>query len=383
MSAVSPENIGNVKVSEHLDLLRTHIVSHEFEKVEKVLSNFWSRIPLNERDVLAQPDALLATKMIYRAFYERMIHSMIPDVFRPMSHAVTKSIRSFAKQSERWTRSALDSFPEPFVTVQVDVAIAFAQKIRRYTGLNHLVQAARAVLANPLHIQQMQEDYSKVDFAAAEEQLIQTCEGCPRDVISRHEAKFREFHRSSSCKIMEWATWMQGIVAESMGVFDNAMAYEERGGNLLLRWSFMSSMIIRDLTLRSAASFGPFHLMRLLCDEYMYFLVESALQRRECVPFVHEAEPATPADNTDNTDGDVNMESSSGASAPSSSAATAPDSAAATGADAPAATNLNRPVNAGTSGMAPTPHTPPTQPRSSAHAVVPSAAATLKRSRED
>lgn len=35
-----------------------------------------------------------------------------------------------------------------------------------------------------------------------------------------------------------------------------------------------SSMIIRDLTLRSAASFGSFHLIRLLYDEYMFYLVE-------------------------------------------------------------------------------------------------------------
>jgi len=33
-------------------------------------------------------------------------------------------------------------------------------------------------------------------------------------------------------------------------------------------------MIIRDLTLRSAASFGSFHLIRLLYDEYIFYLVE-------------------------------------------------------------------------------------------------------------
>lgn len=37
---------------------------------------------------------------------------------------------------------------------------------------------------------------------------------------------------------------------------------------------FYSSMVIRDLTLRSAASFGSFHLIRLLYDEYMFYLVE-------------------------------------------------------------------------------------------------------------
>lgn len=35
-----------------------------------------------------------------------------------------------------------------------------------------------------------------------------------------------------------------------------------------------SLMVIRDLTLRSAASFGSFHLIHLLFDEYMFYLIE-------------------------------------------------------------------------------------------------------------
>ena len=42
----------------------------------------------------------------------------------------------------------------------------------------------------------------------------------------------------------------------------------------VLSLSLCSSMVIRDLTLRSAASFGSFHLIRLLYDEYMFYLIE-------------------------------------------------------------------------------------------------------------
>ena len=38
-------------------------------------------------------------------------------------------------------------------------------------------------------------------------------------------------------------------------------------------------MVIRDLTLRSAASFGSFHLIRLLYDEYMFYLIENRVAR--------------------------------------------------------------------------------------------------------
>lgn len=56
------------------------------------------------------------------------------------------------------------------------------------------------------------------------------------------------------------------------------MYREHASGFITQRLKFLSpccsSMVIRDLTLRSAASFGSFHLIRLLYDEYMFYLVE-------------------------------------------------------------------------------------------------------------
>lgn len=48
---------------------------------------------------------------------------------------------------------------------QVGVVSAFAQTLRRYTSLNHLAQAARAVLQNASQINQMLSDLNRVDFA--------------------------------------------------------------------------------------------------------------------------------------------------------------------------------------------------------------------------
>lgn len=52
---------------------------------------------------------------------------------------------------------------------------------------------------------------------------------------------------------------------------------------MLLLLLILSSMVIRDLTLRSAASFGSFHLIRLLYDEYMYYLVEHRVAQAKAV----------------------------------------------------------------------------------------------------
>lgn len=48
--------------------------------------------------------------------------------------------------------------------LQVVCVGSFSQTLRRYTSLNHLAQAARAVLQNSAQINQMLSDLNRVDF---------------------------------------------------------------------------------------------------------------------------------------------------------------------------------------------------------------------------
>lgn len=59
------------------------------------------------------------------------------------------------------------------------VVSAFAQTLRRYTSLNHLAQAARAVLQNTSQINQMLSDLNRVDFANVQVNLS-VAKGCTR-----------------------------------------------------------------------------------------------------------------------------------------------------------------------------------------------------------
>ena len=55
-------------------------------------------------------------------------------------------------------------FVRTIPSLQVGVVKALAQILRRYTSLNHLAQAARAVLQNPSQVSQMLADINKIDF---------------------------------------------------------------------------------------------------------------------------------------------------------------------------------------------------------------------------
>ncbi|CAF4499984.1 unnamed protein product [Rotaria magnacalcarata] len=186
----------------------------------------------------------------------------------------TQSIRTFGKSVDGWLRTALGHLPERLKTIKLTIINAFAMTLRRYTSLNHLAQAARAVLLNSTQVNQMLADLNKVDFHNVQEQAWWVCE-CDDNLVSRIEREFKN-HLSSQSTLEDWSQWLDSLLTDLLKPYSNLSAdkYTKQAKQILLNWSFYCSMVIRDLTLRSAASFGSFHLIRLLYDEYLFYLIE-------------------------------------------------------------------------------------------------------------
>ncbi|XP_058513751.1 DNA-binding protein RFX2 isoform X3 [Ochotona princeps] len=204
--------------------------------------------------------------------YQALVEILIPDVLRPVPSTLTQAIRNFAKSLEGWLTNAMSDFPQRVIQTKVGVVSAFAQTLRRYTSLNHLAQAARAVLQNTAQINQMLSDLNRVDFANVQEQASWVCQ-CEEGVVQRLEQDFKVTLQQQS-SLDQWAAWLDGVVTQVLRQHAGSPSFPKAARQFLLKWSFYSSMVIRDLTLRSAASFGSFHLIRLLYDEYMFYLVE-------------------------------------------------------------------------------------------------------------
>uniref|UniRef100_H3DL96 DNA-binding protein RFX2 n=1 Tax=Tetraodon nigroviridis TaxID=99883 RepID=H3DL96_TETNG len=204
--------------------------------------------------------------------YQALVEILIPDVLRPVPSTLTQAIRNFAKSLEGWLTNAMSNFPQEIIRTKVAVVSAFAQTLRRYTSLNHLAQAARAVLQNTSQINQMLSDLNRVDFANVQEQASWVCQ-CDESVVQRLEQDFKVTLQQQS-SLDQWATWLDNVVTQVLKPHQGSRSFPKAARQFLLKWSFYSSMVIRDLTLRSAASFGSFHLIRLLYDEYMFYLVE-------------------------------------------------------------------------------------------------------------
>lgn len=93
------------------------------------------------------------------------VGSLVPWVIFHREWHKPRWVPAFAEdmQNKFPSRCWLQQFNKLFW--QVAAVSAFAQTLRRYTSLNHLAQAARAVLQNTSQINQMLNDLNRVDFA--------------------------------------------------------------------------------------------------------------------------------------------------------------------------------------------------------------------------
>uniref|UniRef100_A0A8C4JTH3 Transcription factor RFX3 n=1 Tax=Dromaius novaehollandiae TaxID=8790 RepID=A0A8C4JTH3_DRONO len=281
---------------EHCEAILDVVVNLQFSLIEKLWQTFWryspstptdgttitepsnvseieSRLPKAKLITLCKNESILKWMCnCDHVMYQALVEILIPDVLRPIPSALTQAIRNFAKSLEGWLSNAMNNIPQRMIQTKVAAVSAFAQTLRRYTSLNHLAQAARAVLQNTSQINQMLNDLNRVDFANVQEQASWVCQ-CDDNMVQRLETDFKMTLQQQST-LEQWAAWLDNVMMQALKPYEGRPSFPKAARQFLLKWSFYSSMVIRDLTLRSAASFGSFHLIRLLYDEYMFYLVE-------------------------------------------------------------------------------------------------------------
>uniref|UniRef100_A0AAR2KN42 RFX1 transcription activation region domain-containing protein n=1 Tax=Pygocentrus nattereri TaxID=42514 RepID=A0AAR2KN42_PYGNA len=298
VEGVSMEDIKALQTlyREHCEAILDVVVNLQFSLIEKLWQTFWryspsnsvegttitqnsgvseieSRLPQTRLLLLCRSEAVLKwMSACDHLMYQALVEILIPDVLRPIPSALTQAIRNFAKSLEGWLTNAMSAIPQKMIQTKVSAVSAFAQTLRRYTSLNHLAQAARAVLQNTSQINQMLSDLNRVDFANVQEQASWVCQ-CEEGMVQRLEQDFKATLQQQS-SLEQWAAWLDNVVCQVLKPYEAQPTFPKAARQFLLKWSFYSSMVIRDLTLRSAASFGSFHLIRLLYDEYMFYLVE-------------------------------------------------------------------------------------------------------------
>ncbi|XP_076330700.1 transcription factor RFX4-like [Tachypleus tridentatus] len=206
-------------------------------------------------------------------FYSPLLLQTLPD-------SLTKVIRKFVHEYDYWLRSAMYNLPENLRTMKLEVARCFTQVLRRQMSLNHLAQASRMVVHNTEITQQMLQDWRQIDMGAICRETLYSMEqneiGTTFDIILNISKEFECFLEDGA-PIDAYVEWLDTLVNKCVVLPSSRKKVSVRrlSRHFLLMWSTFGTRVIRDMTLHSAASFGSFHLLRLMFDDYVIFLVEN------------------------------------------------------------------------------------------------------------
>lgn len=315
-SHISFENVQafSLVYQQHIiDLLRA-ISSHEFSVVEGLSEMFWMNFPTEMLGCLHCDESLRIVAIADDYLYQVLIHTLIPDVLEPAPIAITQSIRQFSKFLEGILQRTLQSpIPSAIIDIKLDSARRFCQVLRRRTSLSHLTQALRSILSNQEHTQQMLSDWTQVDFNGIKEQ----CDWILKvkkesSLLQWIELSFRQYLQEN-VSLHAWASWIESILDQCI-LDDQTQSsqladfnIEDACALISLKWTYYSSMIMRDLTLRSASSFGSFHLLNLLFSEYLMFSIEKRLDDHRRSVGLLSFWPTTINTELDNSNGNMGI----------------------------------------------------------------------------
>uniref|UniRef100_A0AAY4BQQ3 RFX-type winged-helix domain-containing protein n=1 Tax=Denticeps clupeoides TaxID=299321 RepID=A0AAY4BQQ3_9TELE len=281
-----PAGLPEEKVATFIMMYRTHcqrildtVIRANFDEVQSFLLHFWQGMPPHMLPVLGSSTVVNIVGVCDSILYKAISGVLMPTVLQALPDSLTQVIRKFAKQLDDWLRIALHDLPENLRNIKFELSRRFSQILKRQTSLNHLCQASRTVIHSTDITFQMLEDWRNVDLNSITKQTLYTVESSRDDQRRLIVNLYQEFDRllEDQSPIESYIEWLDSMVDRCV-----VKVAGKRPGSLkkvaqqfLLMWSCFGTRVIRDMTLHSAPSFGSFHLIHLMFDDYVLYLLES------------------------------------------------------------------------------------------------------------
>ncbi|XP_067928251.1 regulatory factor X 4-like isoform X2 [Watersipora subatra] len=281
-----PKDIEAEKLLTFIMMYRTHcqrildtVIRANFDEVQNFLLHFWQGMPSHMTAILSASQIVGMVAVCDTILYKAVCNVLMPHVLQPLPESLTMVIKKFAKQLESWISDALCNLPESLRDMKLNMARKFSRILRLQMSLNHLCQASRSVVSSADIMSQMLDDWQAVDRSVI---IKQTQLALSQKDMLLELTKINQFYDEFEMLLQDQGSieafieWLDKIIEESIiKTNDNKTgSVKKKSQSFLLVWSAFSTKIIRDMTLQSAPSFGSFHLLHLMFDDYILYHLE-------------------------------------------------------------------------------------------------------------
>ncbi|NP_001410707.1 DNA-binding protein RFX6 [Danio rerio] len=266
----------------HCQCILDNAINVNFEEIQNFLLHFWQGMPEHLLPLLENPVIVDIFCVCDSILYKVLTDVLIPATMQDMPESLLADIRNFAKHWEHWMLSSLENLPEILSEKKVPIARRFVSSLKRQTSFLHLAQIARPALFDQIVVTSMVNDIDKVDLNSIGSQaLLSVTNDQDSDFYSEYDSisvfqELKDLLRKNAT-VESFIEWLDSVVEQKVikPSKQNGRSVKKRAQDFLLKWSFFGARVMHNLTLNNATSFGSFHLIRMLLDEYILLAIET------------------------------------------------------------------------------------------------------------
>ncbi|KAB0355653.1 hypothetical protein FD755_021594 [Muntiacus reevesi] len=268
----------------HCQCILDNAINGNFEEIQHFLLHFWQGMPDHLLPLLENPVIIDIFCVCDSILYKVLTDVLIPATMQEMPESLLADIRNFAKNWEQWVVSSLENLPEALTDKKIPIVRRFVSSLKRQTSFLHLAQIARPALFDQHVVNSMVSDIEKVDLNSIGSQALLTISGSTdteSDVYTEYDSitVFQELKDllKKNATVEAFIEWLDTVVEQRVikTSKQNGRSLKKRAQDFLLKWSFFGARVMHNLTLNNASSFGSFHLIRMLLDEYILLAMET------------------------------------------------------------------------------------------------------------
>lgn len=262
---------------DHLDALLESVRAFRFDQFEMNLRTFWSNLSGNHREVVHAPAIAGLMAKADAIVYDEILEVLRGQMLSPISSTSLASLRQFANKMEKILLMALEGYGNTFVEPKVELGARFGHLVLRFLDIYQVTQALTTVLTNQKQLAEMLRSWKKVDFESVRNQSALVCNCRHEDLVQLLEVEFPEMMENltrTTEPVREVMAWADKCCERLMG--GNRSGHggpEERSTmssrSVLIRWGYVTSQVMRDLTIRSDPAFGAFQILKLFLDDWI------------------------------------------------------------------------------------------------------------------
>jgi regulatory factor X len=262
---------------DHLDALLESVRSFRFDQFEMHLRSFWTSLGGPHREIVHAPAIAGLMAKADAIVYDEILEILRSQMLSPITAASLSSLRQLANKMEKILLAALENYGNTFVEPKVELGARFGHLVLRFLDIYQVTQALNTVLTNQKQLAEMRRSWHKVDFESVRNQSALVCNCRHEDLVQLLEVEFVQMLDSltkTNEPVREVMAWADKCCDRLMGSSRaNHNGSEERSTmssrSVLIRWGYVTSQVMRDLTIRSDPAFGAFQIMKLFLDDWI------------------------------------------------------------------------------------------------------------------